>query len=910
MTVRQIAYRLKSEGKAEVVRDAREVGAAHQAAYAAAQTAADQATAAADRQERKLRALATAARDAASAAERQAAFNRVMGVDMATGGSARQSAAVFIEMEAQEERARRLRAAIDPLWAAQDRLNDELREAQSLYRAGAISAKELADAQGLARRRFDETAGAIQRQQAGLSRLAVASRLNLARQGADVAVTAAMGMNPAMIAIQQGPQILDAWATSGIRVSGVMMGMGVAFGVAATAAGVLAAAWHGGEASALAYQRTITGLGRTSGLTARELETLTEAAAEQGRVSIGTAREQMAAYLATGRVGGEVAQRLTVLGKDFASVMGVEATEATKMLAAAMMAPDKAARDLTRGGLGLLDQKTLDLIDSLVKSGDLLRAQKILLDALEPSVRGHASQVGKIESAWDGVSRAIRGAWSDLGKFLYRTEDEELAQLDRRIVQARGLLDGADARHRPGYQSAVTKLEQRRAEIMRSQADAAYQSRIAAGNQAAQLDRDRRDAAARANRGGRSGDGEAEAEREAREALQRRRREEDIEHAREMQIAQALQDWGHIRALEEEERIRSRIRQLVDDGESQDAARTKAMAEQAALREAMDVQMGREAQALIDAASIEADRAAGLERYAGITERRLELEARIVAYAKVYQDIGTATSAAMRDQLMIDQARADAMERIVRAAQAERRLALARARGDREETEREEREARIEAESRAIEQRERLNPGEARRRAEQLIAEEDDAAALGRRRAWLEGLIGDIRRGVVKNALGEQLEGAAERLDEKLADSAIKFGIAMARALMDSGKFNAPAMNWLMKGLDFLFVGKNAAGTDFWPGGLTWVGERGPELLDLPRGSKVFEADRSRQMALQAGAGGRSPAVHVTLHQTFDARGAGPREIDALREEMARERQRLPAEVTRIVQDGMIRGAL
>ena len=42
--------------------------------------------------------------------------------------------------------------------------------------------------------------------------------------------------------------------------------------------------------------------------------------------------------------------------------------------------------------------------------------------------------------------------------------------------------------------------------------------------------------------------------------------------------------------------------------------------------------------------------------------------------------------------------------------------------------------------------------------------------------------------------------------------------------------------------------GRNAGGTDNWRGGLTWVGEAGPELVDLPRGSKVLNAQDSRKM--------------------------------------------------------------
>ncbi len=41
--------------------------------------------------------------------------------------------------------------------------------------------------------------------------------------------------------------------------------------------------------------------------------------------------------------------------------------------------------------------------------------------------------------------------------------------------------------------------------------------------------------------------------------------------------------------------------------------------------------------------------------------------------------------------------------------------------------------------------------------------------------------------------------------------------------------------------------GYNAAGTDFWRGGWTWVGENGPERVYLPRGSQVQNAQESRR---------------------------------------------------------------
>ena len=40
----------------------------------------------------------------------------------------------------------------------------------------------------------------------------------------------------------------------------------------------------------------------------------------------------------------------------------------------------------------------------------------------------------------------------------------------------------------------------------------------------------------------------------------------------------------------------------------------------------------------------------------------------------------------------------------------------------------------------------------------------------------------------------------------------------------------------------------NADGTDNWRGGMSWVGERGPELVNLPRGSQVHDAQTSQSI--------------------------------------------------------------
>ena len=47
-------------------------------------------------------------------------------------------------------------------------------------------------------------------------------------------------------------------------------------------------------------------------------------------------------------------------------------------------------------------------------------------------------------------------------------------------------------------------------------------------------------------------------------------------------------------------------------------------------------------------------------------------------------------------------------------------------------------------------------------------------------------------------------------------------------------------------------AGHNAMGTQYWRGGPTWVGELGPELVDLPKGSRIYSNQESQQIAQSA----------------------------------------------------------
>lgn len=121
--------------------------------------------------------------------------------------------------------------------------------------------------------------------------------------------------------------------------------------------------------------------------------------------------------------------------------------------------------------------------------------------------------------------------------------------------------------------------------------------------------------------------------------------------------------------------------------------------------------------------------------------------------------------------------------------------------------------------------------------------------------SWLsEGLTQSL------NAMGYSFNGQSN-YSQRFADS--QYQRAAERSgdpTYYNGQFygNADAAlyaRWLDEGAGMSFdywkqrIGRNAAGTDAWRGGLTWVGEGGPELVDIPRGSRIYSAQESRDLA-------------------------------------------------------------
>lgn len=143
-------------------------------------------------------------------------------------------------------------------------------------------------------------------------------------------------------------------------------------------------------------------------------------------------------------------------------------------------------------------------------------------------------------------------------------------------------------------------------------------------------------------------------------------------------------------------------------------------------------------------------------------------------------------------------------------------------------------------------------------------------AAVGGLRGFEDGLIGVIQG---TQTAQEAFHNMANAIIADLIRIAVRQAITGPLAAGLGSLFGGGA--GVLPGgsaLGFGGIGHNAAGTDNWRGGLTWVGERGKELVNLPKGSQVIPNHRIGDMmpsAARAAPAQRNISVTIVNSPTF-----------------------------------------
>ena len=713
--------------------------------------------------------------------------------------------------------------------------------------------------------------------------------LELAHVTRSVVDGLASGASPVRLFAQESGRLGEALKSGpgGVAGSlGAIAGMfnpvvaGVVALVAVMGAGVLAA--HEYEESHNKLLQIFQGLGRGARVTVEDVEALALANAQAGHATVGASEQFAQAFIHINGMSKDNLGAAIGIVNDFAKATGRDAKEATEVLAKAMDDPRNGVIALNRE-ISAFTQEEIRQIQTMAEHGDKAGALKLMLDRVTAATHGAADQLTVIGQVLKSVGEGFSAAAREAGLFFAHivrapTLDELKDKL--KAMQSDGVSGAA-------HQDVINKLI---AEINRREQYSA--PTLLTGIQKtfgiktdAQLKDDQEaadrlgitDGGARTRKGlnaqlselqgylkgpnphGFTPEELTEQIGEVKRKLERLDRKEDIKKPKTIADTTGAFDKSTTDLLD-----KATIEQLQAQEKLTDNVRARAEAEKRAINAAADKERDD-----LDAKRREIEAAPGDKNKAAQLARLQLADAAIDAAQKAKED---AVDRQLKEELeKADLARTqqitDANKQLLSA-----QLAIADTRGQRRE---------IELKLLQIEKDE-LDAKLKQQREEALKKDPANAANINAGFNVLQGtanLMFDSRTTAAKNATASPWEQwsqegvkASQDVGDALERAAVKgmdqFNAGVADAIVNGKnmrqvftqifkEMEADLVRYLLKQAEIgVFGGGSggtssilstvfklpgfAEGTTFAPGGAAIVGENGPEVVNLPRGSQVL----------------------------------------------------------------------
>ncbi|MFN7104624.1 MAG: phage tail length tape measure family protein [Pseudorhizobium sp.] len=166
----------------------------------------------------------------------------------------------------------------------------------------------------------------------------------------------------------------------------------------------------------------------------------------------------------------------------------------------------------------------------------------------------------------------------------------------------------------------------------------------------------------------------------------------------------------------------------------------------------------------------------------------------------------------------------------------------------------------------------------------------------------------EARGKAIENLFDMGADAIGSIIDKSVSaeDAVRKLAVQLALAAAQAALFGSGPLAGLFGGGGGIFgksIPKYGNGTNNHPGGLAIVGDKGPELLNLPRGSQVIPNVRpvavpSAPAILGASGGG---SISAPVQVTIDARGADREGLARVEQQVARLKAELPSTVVATV---------
>lgn len=180
-----------------------------------------------------------------------------------------------------------------------------------------------------------------------------------------------------------------------------------ALGTIGTVAIAAGAQWASAQKD---VENALKGIGRQSGVTVSDINKIAQASSDTTNMSIAQSREIATVFAATGKLSRDNVEAATKATDGLAKSLGVDAAEAAKTLANALVDPARGIDEMEKL-TGAYDLKTQELIRSLIRQGEVEQARTILIQGAAAATKDAAEQSG----FWANRLKDIKNGFDLLG---------------------------------------------------------------------------------------------------------------------------------------------------------------------------------------------------------------------------------------------------------------------------------------------------------------------------------------------------------------------------------------------------------------------------------------------------------------------------------------------------------------
>lgn len=336
----------------------------------------------------------------------------------------------------------RLKHAIDPIagqLAKVEKQQEALNKAFADNRLGAEEYGALNSKLEQTRRGLQGLGKEMKASGMSASQLAFATR-QIPAQFTDIFVSLASGQNPMTVFIQQGGQLKDMFGGVGPAakaMAGYIAGLVNPISVTAAALGVLGLAYYQGSEEADKFREAVLFSGNAAGTSADQLRYLADTFDSTVGTS-GKAAEAFTLLAASGKIASSEFDSLAIAAVKMETATGRAVADTVKEFEELAKSPVAASEELNKK-YNYLTSSIYEQIRALEESGDKTGAAKLAMNSYSDAVEQRSDVIlenlGAIESAWEAVKKAAKGAWDsalDVGR------DDSLGE---QLEEAKSLLN-------------------------------------------------------------------------------------------------------------------------------------------------------------------------------------------------------------------------------------------------------------------------------------------------------------------------------------------------------------------------------------------------------------------------------------------------------------------------------------